>query len=368
MTYETGLYLKLLLHAGIDDSYIELLNTLLEKEPSISGILLELSYVDNDAQEAITLLDDYLRGQKIDHDAVADKLRMELFDLYSDEKMNQSQVVCAFSSMAKHSGHEASEPWYSMLMMEEYYCLAVQGDIDADRFNEAYFDFISGDRLFSTSYGTPHNELVRISSRFSNDKQKMTRSGFFLNHIAPYAYLILLMCLLFAIPALMDANATRYQLVIFALLGLFVFVTIVYFMAGPVIRLRQLPFEMKKVCLEIMPEHRKSRYEFIVNQDHIVINQQGITIGNEFNHFKHLDAKFDSTGKAFPVELKIVFQTKFNRTIEIPICSESLAMLQEFQIHLENEAELDYFLKNTRQAMKDILKYSIVRPDLHKRR
>ena len=368
MTYETALYLKLLLQAGMVDSYLVSLDSLLEVETSLSGILLELSYVDNDALEAITLLEDYLHGQKVDHDAVAERLRIELFDLYSDEKMNQSQVVCAFSNMAKYSGHETSEPWYSMLMMEEYYCLAVQGDTDADRFNEAYFDFISGDRLFSTSCETPRNELVRISSRFSNDKQKMTRSSFFLNHVAPYIYLALILCLLIIISMLLDANATEYQQIIIVLLVFFGFVTVAYFLAGPLLRLKQLPVELEKLRLDIKPEHRRKKYEFIVNQDHIIVNRQEISIGNAFNRLEHVKAKFDSNGKAYPVELKIVFQTKFNRSIEIPLCSESLAMLQEFQIHLENEAELDYLLKNTRQAMKDILKYSIVRPDLHKRR
>ncbi|MEZ4508988.1 MAG: hypothetical protein R2881_04880 [Eubacteriales bacterium] len=138
MTNETAAYLKLLLHGGLKDVFFQQLEEMLNDAPVLEGVLLELSYIDDDIERAISCLNDYLLGKRVDYDSVAEMIRTQVWDLFCNRRLRQSEVVSALCCMAENTGFETVQPWCSMLVMESYYCLAVQGNMDANRFNEAF--------------------------------------------------------------------------------------------------------------------------------------------------------------------------------------------------------------------------------------
>ena len=151
MTNETALYFKMLLNAGMIDSYRERLNAVLEENPELDGLLLELAFSNNDFQEALLLLEEFLYGQKVDCYAVVDMLRSDLLNMYSAGRMNQSEIVTALYKMAINADYEMSEPWYTMLVFEDFYSLAIQGISDINRFNEAFYRFLQDGEMLSMS-------------------------------------------------------------------------------------------------------------------------------------------------------------------------------------------------------------------------
>ena len=368
MTYETAAYLKLLLHGGLKETYFLLLDEMLEKEDVLEGILLDLSYADDDTQKAISCLAKYLFGQRVDYDAVADRLCVQTWNLLNGGIINQSEAVSALCCMAENSGFEAVEPWHSMLAIENYYCLAVQGDVDADRFNEAFFYFLTEREPFFEQISGANGEWNRIVSRRREDQAHMTRIGFFLNHIAPYIDLALLMVVLGVCAALLDNDATRYQTLVLILTGCYVLVTAAFLALGPLARVGRLADELKRLQLDLAPDHAKEQYEYHLKGQTIQIDREGMIIGGEFFRLENMEAELDPSGKHMQVSLRITLRTKSGRVFQIPLCPDSLAMINRFSIPLENQRELEYLLHNRRLAMQDILKYGALWPDRHKRR
>ena len=368
MTYETAAYLKLLLHGGLKETYFFLMDEMLEHEDVLEGILLELSYADDDTQKAITCLARYLSGQRVDYDSVADRLLTLVWNLLDGRSINQSEAVSALCCMAENTECQAVEPWHSMLAMENYYCLAVQGDVDADRFNEAFFYFLTQKVPFFEQISGANSDWKRIVARRREDKARMTRIGFFLNHIAPYIDLALLMAVLTASAALLDADASRYQTVVCILVGGYVLFTAILFALGPLVRSGRLETELKRLQLDGKADQVKERYVYHVNGQTITIDRVGMTVDKEFFRLENLEAELDTSGKHARVSLRITLRTRSGRTFQIPLCPDSLAMIESFSIRLENQSELDYLLRNRRQAMQDILKYGALWPDRHKQR
>ena len=151
MTNETALYLEMLLNAGMIDTYCERLNAILDEEPILEGFLLDLAFLYDDLREALSILKEFLYGQKVDCYAVVDMLRADLLNMYNADKMNQSEIVSALYKMAINADYEMSEPWYTMLVFEDFYSLAIHGISDINRFNEAFYRFLQEGEMLSMS-------------------------------------------------------------------------------------------------------------------------------------------------------------------------------------------------------------------------
>ncbi|MEZ4627485.1 MAG: hypothetical protein R2912_05180 [Eubacteriales bacterium] len=80
--------------------------------------------------------------------------------------------------------------------------------------------------------------------------------GLFLSHVAPYIDLSLLMAVITAAAALLSADETRYQGIVFVLFGLYLFVTAGLLAIGPL--MRSVRFKLKNVTGLIWRHHRET--------------------------------------------------------------------------------------------------------------
>lgn len=196
----------------------------------------------------------------------------------------------------------------------------------------------------------------------------MTWVGFFLNHIAPYLDMGLFLAVLAAAAALLEADAIRNQGIVILLVGIYVFVTAAFLALGPLTRAGRLDSELKRLQLDVAPENAKEHYEYHLNGQTILFDREGMTVDEAFFRLENLEAEMDTSGKHAAVSLRITLRTKSGRIFQIPLCPDSLAMLERFEIKLDNRSDLDYLLGNRREAMKDILRFGAVWPDRRTRR
>ncbi|MEZ4508989.1 MAG: hypothetical protein R2881_04885 [Eubacteriales bacterium] len=82
-------------------------------------------------------------------------------------------------------------------------------------------------------------------------------AGLFLSHVAPYIDLSLLMAIITAAAALLSADETRYQGIVFVLFRLYLFMWRVYY--RPLMQSVRLAEECNRLDLEASPGNRKDQ-------------------------------------------------------------------------------------------------------------
>ncbi|MEZ4627484.1 MAG: hypothetical protein R2912_05175 [Eubacteriales bacterium] len=164
MTNETAAYLKLLLHGGLKDVFFQQLEEMLNDAPVLEGVLLELSYIDDDIERAISCLNDYLLGKRVDYDSVAEMIRTQVWDLFCNRRLRQSEVVSALCCMAENTGFETVQPWCSMSGWRAttvWLCRATWMQTDLTRHFTRFYDKV----LFLESISGAKSDWNRIISR-----------------------------------------------------------------------------------------------------------------------------------------------------------------------------------------------------------
>ncbi len=105
MKLEDAFYYKSLLSLGFYDEYNEWLNELLEKESSLSDIVLDLSCCGSDYNKAISLLHNYCGYQEFDEANTCDRLRLYFRDAYYSKGWSKKKVVSTMYHLTISVGH-----------------------------------------------------------------------------------------------------------------------------------------------------------------------------------------------------------------------------------------------------------------------
>ncbi len=373
MTNETALYFKLLLQTGMTDEYARQTAQLFYTEQSLSGVLLELFECKSEADRgnpdpAISILAQATRDKKIDTDAVLALFTETLRLALDDGRMTQEAVVKAMRLAAEQTGKWEREPWYSMYHMTTYYAHALNGKFDKALFDDALQNFLVDHTLLKDAVESAPANKETFREKIAQEKQEMNRIRFAMDYLVLPAYILAIILLMGGMGVLMSIDPARFEPAAIALVVLFALVTVLLLASVPYVRKKEIALEMARYDLSIAPENRKDAYVFLTDGAEMRFDETGMSVGDDFFRYPNLLAELSTSGRSRRVHLGIMFYTKFEREFEIPLCPDTLALLDRFQIKLENDEDLRCLLQHKRQAFQDVLAYGIVRSTHGKQR
>lgn len=368
MTNETAVYLKLMLQSGMEQVYFSRIQEMLGDGRNLAGLERSLYRFREDAARSSAILVRNTRGMRVDYDAVLALLVEELRKQYMAGGMTQSAVVSAMHYAARQTTKYTYEPWATMDQMSDWYCYAMEEKIPKDAFDAALNAFLTEKTTLSEIFEHNSSQKATFRDLMEYEKRGMNRIRFVMNNRIVPAYLATLALIIAAIAILMSIDEVRFEGVTIGLLAFFGLMSIALLASVPFVRNREIDLELARYDFTVLPEHYKDEYEFFVNGMKIHFDETGFIVDEDAFSYDHQTAEFSTSGRLMRVHLGFEFFTEFDRYTEIPFCPESLAMIERFHIKLANASDLEYLLNNKRQAFLDIYTYSIVRPDLHKRR
>lgn len=368
MTNETAVFLKLMLQSGMEQVYFTRVQEMLGTKRDLVGLERSLYRFRDDAKRSSAILVRNTHGKRIDYDAVlaliVEELKMQCFS----GGMTQSAVVSAMHFAARQTTKYTYEPWATMDQMSDWYCYALEGKIPKEAFDAALYAFLTEKTTLSEILSHNSNQKATLRELMEYEKRGMNRIRFVMNNRIVPVFVAVEILLIAAAAILLDTDEARFTtlgIVLFSLVGLLMILMLI---SVPFVRNREIDLELARYDFTVLPEHYKDVYEFFVDGQKIRFDETGVIVDDDCFTYQNLKGELSTSGRLMRVHLGFKFFTEFDRYLEIPFCPESLALIERFQIKLENAGDLAYLLENKRQAFLDIYTYSIVRPDLHQLR
>ncbi len=141
MTREDAYFERILLICGFWEGYDEWLGAFLESEEPLSRVVLDLVDCGGDMKAVEHTLNLYCLEKPFDEEAAHERLRLFLRDNYKSGKMSKAAVLAA---MFKFSG---ALPFGSKFagncaVLSDYYDLAEEKIVNAEKFDAAFADFL----------------------------------------------------------------------------------------------------------------------------------------------------------------------------------------------------------------------------------
>lgn len=368
MTNEIAVYLKLMLQSGMEQVYFSRIQELLGDGRDLVGLERSLYRFRKDAKRSIAILIRNTNIKRVDYDAVLALLVEELRKQYVTGGMTQSAVVSAMHYAARQTTKYTYEPWATMDQMSDWYCYAMEEKMPKEAFDAALYAFLTEKTTLSEIFAHNSNQKATFRDLMAYEKRGMNRIRFIVNNRIVPAYFASLILIIAIIAIIMSIDEVRFEGVTVGLLAIFGLMSIALLISVPIVRNKEIDLELARYDFTILPEHYKNVYEFFVDGQKIRFDEVGVIVDEDSFAYQNLKGELSTSGRLMRVHLGFEFFTEFDRYLEIPFCPESLAMIERFQIKLENASDLEYLLKNKRQAFLDIYTYSIVRPDLHRNR
>lgn len=128
MTLERAYYHKLMLEAGLSESFDRELDELLEQEDPLCELVLALSTCGGDRNEQIHILNEFALSvpkEQIDKDAVFSMVIEAFRARYEKSPGDLREITYQMGSVAWYSGWWTDDPWNAMYLMSDWY-----GDIE----------------------------------------------------------------------------------------------------------------------------------------------------------------------------------------------------------------------------------------------
>ena len=122
-----------------------MLDEILENENPLSNITLALLDCNENRNEQIHILNEYINNvplEQINTDAVFYMLVDKFKLIYEKNPELIGKIVQWMSTIAVSSKLWDKQPWYTMYQMEDYYCLSNTGVLNEDTFKNDFLQFL----------------------------------------------------------------------------------------------------------------------------------------------------------------------------------------------------------------------------------
>lgn len=148
MKREDAFFYKYLLMLGYEENYDAWLSSRLESEDPLSDIVLELSCCGSDMRKTISLLHNYCADQPLDEYIICDRLRLFFKEALYSNKMNKDEIISDMFRLTRviydcrDFDIRNVHSWGSMDNLHDFCCLAEDGIISQESFDDAFFSYL----------------------------------------------------------------------------------------------------------------------------------------------------------------------------------------------------------------------------------
>lgn len=142
LSYEEALYYKLLLQSGFTKETNEWINKIMYTSETLDGIYLDLVCNQNNLNNLISCLHNYIIDKEIDEKVVYEKLRLFIKNKLENNEISLEEAVNYFTSFAIQSENMYNPPWNNFYSISLLYDYLLEGFLNKDEFIKILNDFI----------------------------------------------------------------------------------------------------------------------------------------------------------------------------------------------------------------------------------
>jgi hypothetical protein len=196
------------------------------------------------------------------------------------------------------------------------------------------------------------------------EKEQMNRIRYVMNYIVVPVFLAVTAICIVIIGVTMSTDEEKYTPLAIALFAFEGVVIVLLMISVPFVRRREIQLELSKYSFDDEAEP-KDEYLFGSEYGDVVFDRNGITCGDNYYDYADVSASIFTGNYLLLVNISIEFYLDEEQSIMIPLSSETIHMLKQFGIELENPEVLEYILNNKEDAFKQIYSYGWIRKGLY---
>ncbi len=190
-----------------------------------------------------------------------------------------------------------------------------------------------------------------LRQMISRDKANMLPMNFRMSYIVVPLYVVLAFLMIIFFAGLLDKGYVPAGLIC---LGAAALMTIGVFAALMIVRKKAVKAELDRYDFDTSRVESKDVWDFSQEELSLRFDRYGMTVDGKLIYYNHLKKLLITDNKYRRVMLYLVFAPSDKDGILIPLNADSLKMLEDFKIELDNQPTLDYILAHPDDSFKEI--------------
>ena len=364
LSYLDEYYYMLLLEVGFKEDVNNWINLIAEEKNSLDGIYLDLVCNLGDNNKVISCLYNYIGENKVDNDALAEKLRLFILDKYENGLVDTYKAIDALSGFADITNKWYDKSFYNFLLVGEAYDLYQEGIITKEKLDNIVDKFLkTGENI---DYDSLFNKKQGFIEILKEEKKQMNKIRSFVNFTIVPIILLITCIFLVTIMILLNINEEKYTPLA---VSLFIIIGVIYtilLVTVPFIRKKELQIELAKYDFTI-DEEVKEEYTIKSNLGlNVVFKKDGIYVNNNYYKYEELRLNLGSSNYLLKVNLYIDVVVKNSNSYIKPywyikLDKELINAVLKYNIKLDNHDKFVYIINNKEDAFKQILNYGYIK-------
>lgn len=195
---------------------------------------------------------------------------------------------------------------------------------------------------------------MKLNQIMKFEKSNMHKIRFIMNYRIVPGYLfacaicIVIICVVMSID---EAKYTPLAIILFSAIGL---LTIVLLTTVPFVRKKEIQLEIGRYNFEEMETEPKKIYVFSDEEMSIHFDSNGMTVMDKFFWYNHLTVRINTSNYLNRVWITILFIINEASYCTIPLNGDTIHMIKEFGIKLENPETMEYIVHHKEDAFNRI--------------
>lgn len=204
---------------------------------------------------------------------------------------------------------------------------------------------------------------TRLRDMIRYEKSQMLPLNFAMSYIITPIYVILAVLLLANFGQLMEAGGENALPMGLTCLGVLAVLTAALLCLVPFVRKRAIRTELRRYRLDRkrLPASQEE-WDFSNKEISLAFNRYGMKVDGELYYYNHLRKLVITGNECQRVVIQFVFIVSEEQCILLPLNPQTLKMLEDFQVTLDNQETLDYILAEPEKAFAQIYAKGEVAP------
>ena len=197
-------------------------------------------------------------------------------------------------------------------------------------------------------------ESLKFREIIQYEKSSMNKIRFIMNYRIVPGYAVACAVLLTIICITMSADETKYTPLAIVLFGIIGLLSVLLLASGPFVRKKEIQMEMSRYDFEKTEIEPAQRYEFSDEGISVHFDKNGMTVNDIFFWYNHITARVNTYTWLHRIIITLIFFLDEENYFEIPLNGDTINMVKQFEIKLENQDALDYIVHHKEDAFKKI--------------
>ncbi len=181
------------------------------------------------------------------------------------------------------------------------------------------------------------------------EKSHMNEIRYIMNYrIVPGYLLLIIICVM------MSIDETKYTPLAILLFGIIGLLTVLLLASGPFVRKKEIQMEMGRYNFERREIEPTQIFDFSNEENSIQFDSNGMTVNDAFYWYNHLTVRVITSNYLLRIIINIIFIIDEMNCYQIPFNGDTIDMIRQFDIKLENPDDFEYIVNHKENAFRKI--------------